>query len=303
MKNTLEKLQNMLSLDSDGELARYMDSAMDLSDSSCIFRPGNSLYLGRFSADDMFSLMQQVGMISHLEQRGFTQLNVTVDSDEAGVNYLKFYSGKPGPDNMLMDLRVAETRYMADAAFFPEKAPVPTYDMVVIEWLSLQNTKKESFDSDRPQLPGQTKPGLGILVYCFEMMYAVARMVSKDGFLDMPEHLHGALMYSKKFRFFDPVTEAVIRGIQRDLSSWPMSDLSWGVITNTIIDENTGLPEKYVPSAQIYAASPRMKEYFESAKYIRTFKKTLASRKYRFDHDRMLQLRSEILRTKKISDV
>jgi len=135
------------------------------------------------------------------------------------------------------------------------------------------------------------------------MMYEVAKRVSKDGFLDMPEYIHAAVMYAKKFKFFDPLYEAMIRALLRDLSSYSMSDLSWGMITKTIIDESTGAPELYMPSEQIYYASDRMKNYFQSDGYALAFKKAYRKKKYRFDYQKMLKIRTEILKTKSISDV
>ena len=303
MRYTQEKLSSFTRLDM-GSGSGFDLGSLDLGgNTSCILRPKNTLILGHFTADDMFSIMQKTGMVGHLEERGFKDLSVFIDMDESNVNYIKLYSGTASPGNMLMDLRVAETRFMPKPHFFPDDSFLPAYDMVVIEWLSLQNAQKENFSSDRPQLPGQTKPGLGILNYCFDMMFDVARKVSKDGFLDMPEHLHGAIMYSKKFKFFDPANEAIVRAVLRDLSKYSMSDLSWGVITKTIINETTGEPEIYKPSEQVFYASDRMKSYFESGMYKSAVKKLYRKKKYSFDYDKMLKMRAEILKTKNISDV
>jgi hypothetical protein len=303
MKYTQDKLASFTKINLDGGFDMRLDSSDLGGNIGCLLRPQNSLYLGRFSDTDLLGIMEKTGMVRDLKQHGFGGLNVFIDVDEARVYYMKLYSGKPDPENMLMDLRVAETRFVPKEHFFPDDSFVPAYDMIVIEWLSLQNPRNDNFASDKPQLPGQTKPGLGILKYCFEMMYDVARRVSKDGFLDMPEHLHGAIMYSKKFKFFDPEYEGMIRAVIRDLSAYSMSDLSWGMITKTIIDEKTGSPELYKPSEQIYYASERMKSYFNSERYISAFKKAYRKKKYRFDYQNMIKIRSEILKTKNISDV
>ena len=302
MKYTQKRLINFNSLDLGSGFGLQIDS--DLGNRSvCALRPRNAMFLGRFSADDLSIIMEKIGLLANLKQQGFGDLNVYTDIDEARVYYMKLYSGRADPENMLIDLRVTETRFMPNKRFFPKVELVPTYDMVIIEWLSLQNPKTDDFTSDKPQLPGQTKPGLGILNYCFEMMYEVARRISKDGFLDMPEYIHAAIMYARKFKFFDPLYEAMIRAILRDLNSYSMSDLSWGMITKTIIDENTGAPEIYAPSEQIYSVSDRMKKYFQSDDYTRSFKKAYRKKKYRFDHQKMIKVRTEILKTKNISDV
>ncbi|MCL2026384.1 MAG: hypothetical protein FWG92_06230 [Leptospirales bacterium] len=302
MKYTQKRLVNFSKLDLGSGFDLQLDS--DLGErSACLLRPKTSMFLGRFTSDDLLNIMEKTGLVAALKQLEFDDLHVHTDMDEARVYYMKLYGGKPNPENMLIDLRVAETRFMPNKRFFPKAELIPAYDMVVIEWLSLQNPRIDDFASDRPQLPGQTKPGLGILKYCFEMMFEVAKRISKDGFLDMPEYIHAAIMYARKFQFFDPLYEAMIRAMLRDLSSYSMSDLSWGMITKTIIDENTGEPEIYTPSEQIYYASDRMKKYFQSDGYKSAFKKAYRKKKYRFDYQKMIKIRTEILKTKSISDV
>ena len=174
--------------------------------------------------------------------------------------------------------------------------------MILVEWLSAQNPRGV-FDEKRPQLPGQSKPGLGVLKYCFQLLPVVSGEVFKDGFLDIPTHMHGAMMYSKAFKFFDPVQEAILRAVMRDLKNYSLADVSWGVITETIIDLDKNRPAIYDPGEQIHYVSKRMKKYFESPKYIKTFNKYYYRKKYRFDYEAMVRKREEILRTKKIEDL
>jgi len=174
--------------------------------------------------------------------------------------------------------------------------------MIVIEWLSAKNPIN-AFNSEKPQLPGQTNPGLGVLKYCFEMLYIMAKEVFKDGFLDIPDHMHGAIMYSKKFKFFDPAHEGVIRAMGRDLRRYSLSDISWGAITETIIDLTNNKPAIYDPGEQIHYVSRRMKKYFYSKKYKSVLLKYYEKKKYYFDYDEMRKRREIILQSKKIEDL
>jgi len=174
--------------------------------------------------------------------------------------------------------------------------------MIVIEWLSAKNPMKK-FDGEKPQLPGQTNPGLGVLKYCFEMLYIMAKEVFKDGFLDIPDHMHGAIMYSKKFKFFDPAHEGIIRAMGRDLRKYSLSDISWGAITETIIDLDTNKPALYDPCEQIHYVSERMKKYFDSKDYKAVLMKYYEKKKYFFDYEEMVKRRDEILKCKKIEDL
>ncbi len=306
MKFKRSKLKNFKAVEFGNILGKDLGT-IDLGDSlGALPRSKETLFLRRFSEKDLLAIMEKVGMIDHLNGRGFDNFLLTLDEDEAMVHYLKLYTREKDPDHLLMDLRLTETKFLPHKRFFPEGKDIPTYDMVVIEWLSAQNpavTFKEANYKTKPQLPGQAKPGLGILKYCFEMMYLVAKEVTKDGFLDVPDHMHGAIMYSRKFKFFDPVHEAILKAILRDLKDYSLSDISWGMITNTIIDTYKKKPQLYDPSEQIFYVSSRMKRYFNSPKYRNIYNKYYKRKKYRFDYEEMLKRKDEILRKKKIVDL
>ena len=262
----------------------------------------NKLFLGRFSSANLYSMMDKIGLVKHLKSMGFDRLIVDIDVDVNRISYMKLFWGEKTPAKQLLDLRLSETTFMPDKKYFDEKVIVTPYNMIVIEWLSAKNPLK-TFDADKPQLPGQTNPGLGILKYCFKMLYIMAKEVFKDGFLDIPDHMHGAMMYSKRFRFFDPAHEGIIRAMRRDLSNYSLSDISWGAVTETIIDLSTNKPALYDPCEQIHYVSSKMKKYFESKKYTEVLQKYFEKKKYFFDYDEMVKRREIILQSKKIEDL
>ncbi len=260
------------------------------------------LFLGRFSEKDLFEMMNKTGLTAHLQTHGFDSLKIEIDKDHSQIYYFKLYWREKTPDMLLIDLRLSETSFIPDKKFFNNKTATLPYDMIVIEWLSAKNPLKQ-FDEKRPQLPGQSNPGLGVMPYCFDLLYLMAKQVFKDGFLDVPDHMHGAIIYSKKFKFFDPVHEGIIRAVMRDLAGYSLSDISWGVITNTIIERYKNKPAVYEPCEQIFYVSRRMKHYFNSKKYKTTFKKYYNRKHYYFDYEEMKKRREEILKTKKIENL
>ncbi len=260
------------------------------------------LFLNRFTGQDIYKIVSDVGLIRHLASLGFSDIMVDIDRDESLIHYLKLYSGKTDPGNLLIDLRVSESRFIPGRKFQELYNDAPTLDMIVIEWLSSQNPHN-TFSPHKPQLPGQKRPGLGCLSFLMDMMYIVGKEVIKDGFMDIPDHMHGAIMYSRKFKFFNPVHEAILKAILRDLSNYSLLDISWGMITETIYDKATGLPQEYNPSEQIFPVSKRMKKYYESRKYRRKFKEVFSKKKYYLDYAKMTERRGEILRRKDIVDL
>jgi hypothetical protein len=260
------------------------------------------LFLNMYNEAKLLEIMNRSGLVAHLKTRGFDDLLIDIDQDETLIHYLRVYCEEKIPEKLLIDVRLSDSRFAPDKSFFDEGQNLVTLDMIVIEWLSIQNPKA-TFSDDRPQLPGQSKPGLGCLKYLMQMMYVVAEGVIKDGFMDVPDHMHGAVMYSRNFKFFNPAHEGVLRAILRDAKGYSLGDISWGMITGTIIDVKTGQPQVYDPSEQIYPVSRRLKKYFASKRYMQRFNEVYKKKKYFFDYEKMVRMREEIMKTKKTEDL
>ncbi len=260
------------------------------------------LFLNTYNETKLLDIMKETGLVAHLKSRGFNDLIIDVDQDETLIHYLRVYYNEKAAENLLIDVRLSDSRFVPDKSFFEEGQNLVTLDMIVIEWLSIQDPRAK-FSTDRPQLPGQSKPGLGCLQYLMKMMYVVAEGVIKDGFMDVPDHMHGAVMYSKNFKFFNPAHEGVLRAILRDAKGYSLADISWGMITGTILDVKTGQPQVYDPSEQIYPVSKRLKKYFSSKRYEKRFNEVYKKKKYSFDYEKMVRLREEIIKTKRTEDL
>ncbi len=265
-------------------------------------KKSNTLFLSKFSADDIFNLMDEVGLVEHLKAMGLDDLKIDIEKDESLINYLKVYYREKAPENILIDLRLSDTRFIPDKNFFEEGRDMGVLDMILIEWLSAQHPSK-SFDPNKPQLPGQKKPGLGSLNYMMDLMYLVGKKIFKDGFMDVPDHFHGAVMYSRKFKFFNPNHEAILRAVLRDLKNYSLADIAWGIITKTIIDKKTGEHQEYQPSEQIFPLSQFMNDYFDSKKYQDKFTEVYRNKNYHFDYEKMLEIKNEYLQNKSPEDL
>ena len=260
------------------------------------------LFLKRFKEEDLYSMMEKIGLIKHLKKMGFENLITEIDVDDAGINYMKLFWEEKTHAKQLLDIRLSESTFLPESKYFPQNAKILPYNMIKIEWLSAKNPLRE-FDDHKPQLPGQANPGLGVLKFCFKVLYIMAKQVFKDGFIDIPNHMHGAIMYSKQFKFFDPVHEGIIRAVIRDLNGYALNDISWGIITETIIDLEKDKPIVYDPGVQIHYVSRRMKRYFNSKQYKETYNFYYKKKRYKLDYEEMIKRKEGILLLKKIEDL
>ncbi|HOA36449.1 MAG: hypothetical protein WBK24_01360 [Dethiobacteria bacterium] len=265
-------------------------------------KKSGALFLNRFGPDEIMALMEKVGLVEHLHARGFRNLQLEIMRDEVQNHHLKVYDGTIDPENLLINLRLSRSRFVPDQCFFNETKNKPVLDMVMIEWLSAEDPRA-GFTPGRPQLPGQSRPGLGSLRHLIEIMYITGRILMVDGFMDVPEHFHGAVMYSQKFKFFDPVQEAVLQAILRDLKEYSLHDLSWGMLTKSIVDSSTGRPEIYIPSEQVFPISRHLNKYYNSKLYRNSFMQAYGNKKYTLDYEAMLERKNKLLRNKRIEDL
>ncbi|MCL1865027.1 MAG: hypothetical protein FWF73_04370 [Spirochaetes bacterium] len=287
------------------ESLKFDDNDIDLSNRTVSIphtASSRNLFLKRFNEEDLYSMMDKSGLIKHLKNMGFKNLITEIDADDAGINYMKLFWEEKTHAKQLIDLRVSESTFLPESKYFTQNTEILPYDTIKIEWLSAKNPLK-GFDDNKPQLPGQANPGLGVLKFSFKILYIMAKLVFKDGFVDVPNHMHGAIMYSKTFKFFDPAHEGIIRAVIRDLDGYSLNDISWGIITETIIDLDKNRPAVYDPGVQIHYVSRRMKKYFNSKKYKETYKYYYKKKKYHFDYEEMIKRKEAILESKKIEDL
>ncbi|MDA3901158.1 MAG: hypothetical protein PF637_11650 [Spirochaetes bacterium] len=242
----------------------------------------DGIFLNVFDTGGIRLLMKKCGLHSHLKRKGFYPYTVIVFRDENDIHNLRILESERNVP--LVDLRVTEKRFVTRTF----DSQIHNFDMVAVEWLSTRNPRIFNFLPDRPQLPGQTHPSLGCLDHLLRMMYHCSRKVRKDAFMDVPDHLHLALMYSSYFKFLDPVAEAIIRSISRNLKNNTLSDIAWASVTESIIDFSTGKPFVYKPSEQLYPVSRRMKRYFADKEYCEAVKAENPG-PYKLDRDLLLK--------------
>ncbi|MFW5807525.1 MAG: hypothetical protein ACOCWH_00560 [Spirochaetota bacterium] len=255
----------------------------------------SGLFLGVLSHEDMWSLMRKSGLVSHLERKGFTELTSTIFTDENDIDHLGVFDES---GELIIDLRLSRKRYVWGLDDPYERA----YDMIVIEWLSTRNPRRTVFTKERPQLPGQQYPGLGCLRQLLRMMELFSKRMSCDGFLDVPDHLHLSLMYSRSFFFIDAEKEGTLRALLSSLKGESLYDIAWASVTEAIIDDLSGLPYRYVPAEQLFAISGSLKSYFSSDLYRERVKEN-SFRQFYLDHDMMNRRRNELLKKNKASEM
>lgn len=225
---------------------------------------GPSLFLGRYTLREVIAVLKKRNLIQYGIKKGFTSLIYELDSKDYPTQRFRIYSENKKPGHLLVDLKIREgkARPKKDFSFFPSKKE---YDFLIIEWLTLQNPL-EKFTQEKPRLPGQVFPGLGLAKKVLDVFIYLARLMRKDGILIYPWYFHNALMYLNYFYFFNPKKQGEVIAIKKKFSDVEFVDLAWIVYLGCMKYKNRKA-YKWFAEEQIYPLKEELKNYFKSKNY------------------------------------
>ena len=156
------------------------------------------------------------------------------------------------------------------------------FEVLAIEWMTLQNPEK-TFTDERPQLPGQQHPGLGIASTAVELLMIIAWRLKLSGLLNTPDHYHNAYLYSRIFTYLDPGFQARLKAMHRDTAGYSLHETAWALECGAVKDVNTNQPVKWTPGKQIMPLDQDLKKLFNSFTYRLLVKKQSKNFKYEID--------------------
>ncbi len=241
-----------------------------------------NLFLGKFSKNDVENTLKETGLWNLLIEKGFRNLILHIDASNVLEHRLIIYDGEINSDRLLIEVRLREALLRPKKCFVPGMEHIRDVPMILIDWLTLQDPTKD-FTPDKPRLVHQRKPGLGIFYDFAGLVDLLAKAAGKEGVMDIPEHYHGALFYSRFFHFWEPDMEGKLRAMMRDFASLPLHKATWAVFLDCCINSNTGKVDKWQPGEQIKPVSDQIKAYFRHPEYEEQVDR--ATRSFRFHID------------------
>ncbi len=248
--------------------------------------PNSKRFLGFYSEDGLRLGLEQYGFLDAIRARGLGEIVVRFDLQDPYQHRLLIYcDGEAIPANRLCELRVRVV-HRPEAYLFERELGDDPQDFLYIEGLFLQNPRKE-FLPDRPRLPGQQHPGLGVSYEVFVLLKIMAERLRFAGVLNVPAYYHNAYLYNIRSRFLEPEVEGRFRALRRDLGERPLAEATWAVHTDCVIDVDTGEPFQWEGHEQLFAVRHAMVRYFGSTRYKRTRRDVAAGLNYRVDEQRL----------------
>lgn len=226
--------------------------------------PGNLLF-GRFDEEEVRSRLERAGILDGLAGKGYPDPILLLECGDPADQRVELFAGQASRDRLLFEARLEVRRFHLRAPVGPF-TPESAFRMLIIHWLGLSDPDRP-FSPVRPRLPGQLRPGLGVLPEAFALLRDLARDLSLDGVLDVPDHFHAALLYARDFRFLDPETEGRFRAIARDLSNVPLALASEAIELGCLLHAETEAPLAWEPAEQVLPIRGSLRRFLQSPEY------------------------------------
>ena len=176
---------------------------------------------------------------------------------EAARELVRMWMDSPAHRDLLIETRLAIDR-----------RELPGLSLLRIEWLLLQNPRLP-FTPERPRLPGQKHPGLGLLPDVIALFVVACDRLQLDGLLFVPSHYHTASQGRKHLRFVHPEHEALLRGLEKTLHGMHLGEATHAVASGRLTDTHTGEPFTWRAMPMVLPVTPALHTYLNEAEYQR----------------------------------
>ncbi len=165
--------------------------------------------LGFYTSEGLEYALEAFGVLPLIRRIGYGDLRVVIETvggtDRARLNGKDSRSGERV---LLVELEV-ERRSIGGGSF------------LFVNWLSLRNPRAK-FSPQRPQLPGQEVPGLGLAREVSQMLGLMAKRLVLDGVAFRPSWYHMAFAARHMARFATPQRQGRFEALMRDLKGLPL---------------------------------------------------------------------------------
>ncbi len=240
---------------------------------------GDNLFLGFYSVNGLEIILEKYKITRKLKKLGFTNINLSIDTSDPFKHKVVIKNSHDGINETLIEL-VAKRDYVKIDMPFSTPLNGKRYECLIIEWMKMQNPRK-NFSSERPQLPGQDHPGLGIGSSALELLVMAAKRLGLQGIINIPDHFHNAFFYSKIFHYENPQDQAKLLAFIREKKKKKIHDLAWAIENNSLIDNKTGKAFQWDGNRQILPLVKEWAQLYQSKAYKNAVEKSL--KKYKFN--------------------
>lgn len=277
------------------QLRKLPDKDLDLGYDNLFIRDesqtSSPYFLGYYSHAGIRYALENYGFFETLHNMGYKNLELVIDTKDPYRQRIAIYYDRKDPEHLLGEV-VVKRQHITPYPPFPSPIYGRNFEVIAVEWICMQNPLA-NFTPDKPRLPGQKYPGLGMGEMIMEILVIMARRLRTAGLVNIPEHYHNAQMYGAQFRFLDPSQESRRIAISRDLlSKCSLSQLSWAIDLGCVLEN--GQPFQWKGTDQLIPLDRDLKDYFQGRDYLKQVSDIASAFEYKLDQSKWEQKAAEL---------
>lgn len=245
-----------------------MSSLDDLRDPRALMEGGGTRrFLDYYGDEGLRHAFERYGLFEATRERGYDDFDLVTRADD-DRHTLWVTAKHPALDDRvtLVELVVRRDRLVPDEGYGLERP----FDVLTVDWLTLRHPVAR-FTPERPRLPGQDAPGLGLGELVLELLYRATERLRLDGLLTVAEHFHNAVLYRRELAFFDDEAGGVCVALEDALLArerLSLAQASWAVEWGLVRD-GAGQTYRWRGDAQVRAFTAGLVAFVTSEEHRR----------------------------------
>ncbi len=207
-------------------------------------------FLDFYSSHGLELALERYGFLERVRAACGGPIRLAIDVDAAGVSTLRIHPLAEGAEP-LVELRLRRDERL-----------VPGFTLLAVDWLLLQNPGRP-FPAERPTLPGQRHPGLGLLPEIVALLVLACERLDLDGVAVVPAHYHVAALAAEEFRFVSPRSQARFDALAACLAGMRLAQALSALEGGAVREARTGQTVRWEPAPMVRPVRGRLRERIE----------------------------------------
>ncbi len=244
------------------------DCSFDLCLSD-LFGEQQRRFMDYYSEQGLRLALKRYGLVAKLRELGYEQVDLKYGVRDDGSHFIVVFEPPLREENKIGEFIARKTRFEG------------IYPCMKVEWLCLQNPRK-TFTDEKPRLPGQRYPGLGLGRDVLSMIILMAIRLKHDALVNVADHFHNAYIYANSFYFYRPEDAGRLQALAEFMSSsgLTLAQMAWALEQDRILQVGVEKPFHWEASPQILPLRSALEARYQDASYMEAVKE--AAQQYRF---------------------
>lgn len=239
---------------------------------------GPYLFLDRFTFDEVFAQIETSSFLAAMKMKGVLIPRLELGRVEPDEHRFIVFDDSGSEPVKMIELRLALGR-LEVPPLGGYSSVTSVYETLAINWVMMQNPRA-AFTEERPQLPGQEHPGLGLGRKCQELLVHLGTELRREGLVNHPQYFHNAVFYRDEYFFVDPRLQGELRAMYRDLARYPIGVASQAIADGRLVDARRQIQVEWDPEEMVCPIHKGLNDYFQGRDYREAVQRAFSSSLY-----------------------